>query len=100
MSGQNGADLLGLREGLVQFHAGAAGVGKNGVHILALQRGHEDLATFHGAAEFEAGGGLGFALAGGFAHGSLGWAAGGAVGLGERKRPTTVSSRGSLSKVI
>ena len=36
----------------------------------------------------------------GFAHGFMGWAAGGAVGLGERKRPTTVSSRGSLSRVI
>ena len=87
----------------MELHAGTAGVGKNGVHILALQRGHENLATFHGAAEFATGSGLGFALAafaGGFAHGSLGWAAGGAVGLGERKRPTTVSSRGSLSKVI
>ena len=93
MPGENGADLLGFGERLMQFHTGAARIGEDGINALTFQAGYEDFTAFHGLSKLAAG----LSLFTGFtAHGCFGFAA----DPGAIKRPTTVSSRGSLSKVI
>src|ERR1035438_7244247 len=54
MSWQDGANLLRACQGLVDFHARAAGVGEDGVHPFAFETGHEDFAAGHRGAEFHA----------------------------------------------
>ncbi len=67
---QDGANLLGPRQRLVDFHARAAGIGEDGVHALALERFDEDVAARHGPAHLGAGtaGSFGFLFGNAFAH--------------------------------
>ena len=51
---QNGADG-GAGQGLMDFHAGAAGIGENTFHPLAFQGPDQDVAALHDLAEFRAG---------------------------------------------
>ena len=54
---QNGADF-GFRERLVDFHARAAGIGKNDLDAFAFEGFDEDVAPEHGRADLGALGGL------------------------------------------
>src|SRR3954464_7177671 len=95
MARQDGANLFGAREGLVQFHARAARIGENGVDTLPLERFYQNVTPQHGRAHLGALLGLG---RGSFfcrcAHIFLLFSR--AVRV--NKKPTTVSSRGFLSK--
>ena len=62
---QNGADF-GPGERLVDFHARAAGIGKNDLHAFAFEGLDEDVAAGHGRADLGARGGGGFFLCGYF----------------------------------
>jgi hypothetical protein len=76
---------------LVQLHARAAGIGKNVFDAFAFQRLDENVATFHRLADF---GAFGFLFRFCYcAHTFLSLAADEV-----NKKPTTVSSRGFLSK--
>jgi hypothetical protein len=77
----------------MELHAGTARISEDGVYPFAFQGGYEDFTAFHGFSKLAAG----LSLFTGFtAHGCFGFAA----VPGAIKRPTTVSSRGSLSKFI
>ena len=52
MPGQDCTDLPGLRQGLMQFHAGASRIGEEGGYTLTLQSGDKDFTTLHGVAKF------------------------------------------------
>jgi hypothetical protein len=87
----------------VEFHAGATRVGKNGVNTFTFQSSHQDITAAHGGAYF------GFVIRIGtavrsrifryrFTHCTsviFGWP----VNQAYNKKPTTVASRGFLSKV-
>ncbi len=77
-------------ECLVEFHASTTRIGEDGVDSLTLECGYKYFAAFHGFSKRAAG----FSLF--TTHGCFVFAA----DPGAIKRPTTVSSRGSLSKVI
>ena len=98
VAGQDHADLLRSRERLVDFHARPAGIGEDRVHAFAFEAGHEDLAAGHGGADLGTfGGGSPFLDVSGccLAHVLFPVAA---ASRGSNKKPTTVSSRGFLSK--
>ena len=59
MARQDGADF-GFRERLVDFHARAAGIGKNDLDPFAFEGLDEDVASGHGRADLGARGGGGF----------------------------------------
>jgi hypothetical protein len=82
----------------MDFHAGAAGIGKNDLNAFAFEGLDKDVAAEHGRADFGAGlgGGFGFRFGGcgGFAHVFL-WL----WRLAEdNKKPTAITSRGFLLK--
>ena len=91
---QNGADFPGPRQRLMQFHAGAAGVGEDRVHPFSLQGLNENIAALHDAANFGARGGRGrgicFRGLSVLAHNLPCWV----WRPRANKKPTTVSSRG------
>src|SRR5256885_14960324 len=80
----------------MNFHAGAPRVSENGVNSLAFQAGNENLAAGHAGPNFCALGRALLAACGCFgAHVSCAFVTG---GRGLIKKPTTVASRGCLSK--
>ena len=48
LTGQDGSDLFGLGQGLVQFHGCSARVGEHHLHALALKGVDEYVCPFHG----------------------------------------------------
>ena len=48
LTGQDGPDLFGLGQGLVQFHGCSARVGEHHLHALALKGVDEHACPFHG----------------------------------------------------
>ena len=94
---QNRADR-GLGQRLVEFHARAAGIGENRVHAFAFEAGDEDFAALHGAGRLRRAWRAAVLFGGfnGFAHfvfSVCGWRP-----RVDNKKPTTVASRGFLSK--
>ena len=67
--GQDGANFLRPRQRLVQLHARASGIGENGVHPFAFERGDQDFAPLHRRADLGPFVGRGrFRFGRGFAH--------------------------------
>ena len=95
--GENRANFFGFGQRLVEFHARAAGIRKDGIDPFAFEAGDENFAALHDRADFQSFTGSGCSGSCGFsrfAHSSFLLAE-----SRERiKKPTTVSSRGFLSK--
>src|SRR6185295_15160715 len=96
--GQHRADFFGAREGLMNFHARTAGVGKNRIDALPLEAGNQNFAARHGGSEFALGFAPGCLSLDRFAHVCLFVLAG--CGPWITKKPTTAASRGFLSKSL
>ena len=95
--GKDGADFLGPGERLMQFHARAARIGKDGINSFPLEGGDQDVAALHGRAHLRPlVRGRGFRFGRRLVHGRPAVFGG---NRGQTKKPTTVASRGFLSKL-
>ena len=87
--------ILGAGQRLVDFHAGPTGIGENGVDTFALEACHEDLAAGHCGPEFRLLSRVFFLVLAVVLLICLSCCG---HGRGQIKKPTTVASRGFLSK--
>ena len=97
--GEDSANFLRPRQRLVQLHARAAGIGENGVHPFAFERGDQDVAPLHRRADLGPFVGRGrFRFGRRFAHGTF--CIPGQRNRGQRKNPRPSPAVGSCQNCL